>query len=552
MIPVMHRHTTAIRRAPFGVALLACSIAASCASDGPRQTGRAEPTPALAGPAPIARPAGAAVVFQGRPAVLGVNDLPADVVRALGDGEAAISAEGVTLLGARLGSASAVRNAATAWLGPALAIDVAPWTPETAQGGWSPLVMIEPGDDAPSTITFDGAPLALDWREPPEPPARAASSPPDAVLSAMLARLAMDPADAWRAVLVAERLGLAPPPAPSAMAPALAGAGEMLLLRWRAAIARLESIDASLAGSVLDSLTRTVRLGHAARTSAVAPAWSEDRAALGELLARLLDRSASDESVRTQAESWLSRRATFVAWVLNDGGAGTPAVIAAANLTGAPEAITATLPAGVDLQPAGAFESVALRPPRAPEGAERVESVRVSAGRSTVATTLSPVLRASPPGLTIGPLLPDQSLSVWLGEAPPLAEPAWAAAGVLQREPSGRWAIYLECAGDPAGGDDRVLIRWSALDGAQGAGTVAVRRSMSVEGAPPGFRVNDQGPRWTAYVPLPAQWEDVAIVAIGLERIDGRGVRTTWPRQPLPWDEMTARAPISLRAWDGR
>ena len=56
--------------------------------------------------------------------------------------------------------------------------------------------------------------------------------------------------------------------------------------------------------------------------------------------------------------------------------------------------------------------------------------------------------------------------------------------------------------------------------------------------------------RWTAFVDMPDDLlEPDGTLLLGAERIDPRGVRTTWPRPAFPWDDAPPRLRIDLSSW---
>lgn len=213
---------------------------------------------------------------------------------------------------------------------------------------------------------------------------------------------------------------------------------------------------------------------------------------------------------------------------------------------------------------------------------------------------------AFPPGCTIGPLRPDWTMRSWLVQASAAderadtgpwaareaAEPAWAAAGMIylgspsdlpismQGSDSGvaQWILYLECLrappGEPGAGESganpvvpngflrlwfgptgaplavyKVMPDGRIIDESPGsAGRDAPPRTS--EGSPISARVATEPSRWSCWVPLPRQAiERDGAMRIGVERIDGRGVRTAWPRPMFPWQYEPGRAAIDTRGW---
>ena len=58
--------------------------------------------------------------------------------------------------------------------------------------------------------------------------------------------------------------------------------------------------------------------------------------------------------------------------------------------------------------------------------------------------------------------------------------------------------------------------------------------------------------RWACWVPIPpSAVEDTERVFLGVEYFDARGVRSSWPRPSLPWQQEPGRLVIELGAWGG-
>src|SRR6185369_5690677 len=64
------------------------------------------------------------------------------------------------------------------------------------------------------------------------------------------------------------------------------------------------------------------------------------------------------------------------------------------------------------------------------------------------------------------------------------------------------------------------------------------------------IRVSRQADRWTAWIPIPkgAIGSD-GVLRFALERLDERGIRSSWPRAMLPWQREPGRAAVGTGAW---
>jgi hypothetical protein len=121
-----------------------------------------------------------------------------------------------------------------------------------------------------------------------------------------------------------------------------------------------------------------------------------------------------------------------------------------------------------------------------------------------------------------------------------VSPPTRTAAGLLRRSVEGDgWQVYVECrvASDADSAmSDVVRVRWGP-----GEGDTAEVRRPDVSDAPTD--------RWSALVPLnvPA---DAESVRLSVERIDPRGVRSTWPGPVIP-GEPAPLVTIRLDGWSG-
>lgn len=364
----------------------------------------------------------------------------------------------------------------------------------------------------------------------------------------MLREETRDPSRRWRVRLMLDRWRpdrlWADQPPRELESPALEALAAQHEWRWRAALAALGRAGPDTAADVLSRLTAVVL----SPDGVLLPAWPVDDASAVRLRATLLRADTDDEDRLNEAQAWLASLPPAVAWVIDDGVMVRPGArrvrTAVSELTGKRARVSVTpegAPAG-DSRMAEEHESVVVAT-EAPTGARDVEPLRVRAGTwdGRIAFRATP-LAVSPPGLTIGPLLPQWRLASWLAGTPGAADAPWTTAGLLHRSESGAWQVYIECRVPPDAqtlGGEIVRVYWGAEGSAERV--VEVKAPM---------RAEVEGDRWSATVPLPAQaFEADGRLQLSLERVDARGARTSWPRPMMPEEAEPARALIDLKSW---
>lgn len=444
------------------------------------------------------------------------------------------------------------------------------------------------GAHSAGAVWIDGKRLALSWIDAPREGAGSpfadapiiADTHTRAALRAALSSERESPLRRWRARLTMERFG-ATPGDDAFSDEALELMARQEEDRWRAALARLWRIDESLARSVLHALTSVA----AFEGGAPVPAWSADGAMLARLRTELLDAARSDRDVRLRAEGWLAAQTRAVAWIVDDAIATRHVAVGVASLRPEPVSASAEF-GGVDLRPLapGASAMLVVEASDVP-GANAID-VRIGDWRDTLYAMEQPI-PCAPPGTLMGPLLLEHTMQTWLNGAPPASltpSAEWATAALLQRRAGGDgWELLIECRTPPRAAPADVSGRDDALsDGADarpdaekrpdfvriwigpGGGTLAALRvdsrgfivdeaagaSDSAGARPIDVRIDHD--RWTALLTLPERFTaDGGLLLIGLERVDARGVRTTWPRPALPWQTAPGRVAVDLDAWRG-
>jgi len=435
-------------------------------------------------------------------------------------------------------------------------------------------------------VTLGGRTLALDPLALPKR-APAAWAPPFVhdtsaqPLAAALALEARGPLTRWRSRWVTRGLRAIADAeqAPDRFEdPLLEALADLTESRVAAAMARLESLDAGLAGRVARALTLT--LSFPARESV--PAWPIADRDIDLLLHDLLDRGTTDDRVLAGARAWLRAQPDGFSWVADDAGitdglAGTTlASVGIANLSEEARPAWITSPAReapeMTLCPpfSGMMVTAAAWSPDQPASASGAVTISLGQWRAQALLRAAP-LPVAPPGLIAGPFLHDWTLPALrtADERSLIPDPAWATAALLHRVPTGpadaggpaiertehAWALRLECwrPASDAAALDRVTV-WIGLTGAPLAAiTVSADGTVDASGrhAPAEASVATLTDRWTATIRLPPDAIDAdGVLRLGMARVDGRGVRSAWPRPLLPWSPAPGRLAIDTRAWD--
>lgn len=318
--------------------------------------------------------------------------------------------------------------------------------------------------------------------------------------------------------------------------------------RWQAALARLSAVDAALASRVAGSVARVVRID-----GLVAPAWSADLRRVEALLASLLAPDADAGALKLGAEAWLADEPDAVAWVIDDGGEDRPALIGVANLTDAPATASISASGAVELvvvEPCSATQIAIAQPGGSPSV---LAETRVGNAVFQLELVTQPI-PCAPPGVRMGPLLPQWTMPEWLGERSGGIDGGWATAALLQPRSGGGagWEVFLDCRAARAGEDS---VRLTLGPPADLDGEVRVSRSGKIEGTGvlSGVKgaVREESDRWTATLEIPEAAMARGVVTVGIERLDSRGFRSTWPRRVTPWQRHLPGGEIDLSAWGG-
>jgi hypothetical protein len=345
--------------------------------------------------------------------------------------------------------------------------------------------------------------------------------------------------------------------------PLLEALAQSTELRAAHTLARLARTDVDLASALARRLAAVVDFGAGVR----APAWPAGDRETDALFSDVLDPDATDAAAASKARAWLETQPKAAVWVIDDAGV-TDAVseaqlstIGLANLTDRP------VPAWVAVGPGATPDPVTLPPwnavraPSATDGGpgpgrgQGPELVRVRVDRSRHDAAVAPApIPVTPPGLRVGPLLADWTMPAWVaGQERVLAtDPAWATAALVQRDAEG-WTLLVESLSQPGvQGPDTVRV-WLGPRTAP-TGVIRVPREGSAVDelgrSPATATTGSADDRWWAQVRVPeSALDDGRVLRFAVERVDARGVRSTWPRPQLPWQEEPGRAAIDTRAW---
>jgi hypothetical protein len=359
--------------------------------------------------------------------------------------------------------------------------------------------------------------------------------------------------------------------------------------RWQVALARLWNADPTL------SLPVRLRLVGAIESSGgLLPAWTIHQPALNDLLGALLDPQSNDQRRAQHTRAWLDGFDDAIAWVVDDAGrqdgvtgaflptigvvnTSRRSVLAwarAADLSG-PTDLTPLMPGQVHMLRGQMLASDLERPASGP-------GVEVQVGNwAEYLPAVGVAIPASPPGFALGPFRSQWTLDAWraMDENRESAPPRDRATAVLLfrgpiadagassttavgpmpgRSTRQAWVLYIEArALDSEKGEDFVEL-WF---GPYGLATSVLRvysDGRLIDGQtgknPPGmgvevFRLTD---RWVARLALPATAiEPGQVVKMGVLRVDGCGVRSSWPRRLLPGQREPGRIAVRLDAWSG-
>lgn len=474
--------------------------------------------------------------------------------------------------------------------------------PNSSERRFLALVLTPPAEPQGRSLHLGARLVEVNWIDPPSQgdPDEAEASPtggsPDRWLTRTLLRESRNPLRRWRVRLVADRLartGEANLAAQLRAArfdePALEALARQKEDRWRAALDRLGQADATLAKRLRRALTALANFGDRR-----VPVWPLDASAMRTLRDDLLDPDLNDAERRSRARAWLKTLPRATAWVIDD--AGRRAGPSGAFMPTVGVAERAGRAARVWLDQGGA--RVGPRrwlPPYTVvwlvgvADTQHPQPMRVRIGQRQAPIEPAPrAAPARPPGASLGPLFADWTLASWTNHRPRRPDAEHTTAALLQPTPDGSsWRLYLECrtpnadpqatrTDQPPAPDEFVRIFLGPTDNPhallridpegfivdQTQSRASTSESddqtdeqnndeQSDDAEPRSLTIKRRSDRWSCVVPIPVDAIDPdGALRIAIQRVDERGVRTTWPRPMLPWRDEPGRAAIDLTAWD--
>ncbi len=462
-------------------------------------------------------------------------------------------------------------------------------------GSGTPYLLARLPADGGGTLKIAGRRINPSWHDPPPRygglPSRggrdAAGRAPDYVSRRLEVGRRPDrpdpdsPFEYWRWVLLAQRLGMAPPTPRSYPSQVQRLVAVHYADLWRLGLARLAADSPGVAAQCREWLTQTCRDGD--RPFAC---WAADPLRVSGLLLLLLDFKRPVRAVLEGALAWADTQELVLVWP----DVQTPhrVTVAIANPTYDPIVARLTwlevdqIPVAAQVEP-GVLKRVVLECPPAgdvpvggPDGFTRELVVEV-AGRRKRLTFRRPGLPAAPPGVDFPPLEGPLTLAALQSGRPRPVVPERMTFGHF-RKLNGRWEIFLECRrsapAEPQPGDRVLGSRAGHLDtrGIE-AVTLFVGAAAGVQAAPVILTVAERGPhrlfqgtddgtleihrrsagdRWYCRIVLPEFWAVArgGMIAIGLMRTHGDSDAVeTGPDQGVPWRRDPGAVVIDLTRW---
>ncbi len=339
---------------------------------------------------------------------------------------------------------------------------------------------------------------------------------------------------------------------------------------WQLALGELRRTNPDLARTLAARLWRTAHLGGGGEVAWAV--WPQSPAALNDLLEMLLDPTRTGDRRAAMVELWLEEQVRILSWMIDPFSGGRGATVGLVNLHDKAEI------AWLWEQRLGAATPTELAPGEmtrvelASDGLDATWEIRTSAWTMRVPVS-GGAIGLRPPGALLGPLLEDWTLESFEGRLSAASnetqvrallyrvpvvtgrEGDGATPGVLLRyEDRVRyvWRLHLEGRGD----DGSTVRVWL---GPQGSARHVLRCSsegwiaddLGGGGRQPVHAIRE-GDRWVMQIDLPAGASEAdGLLHIGLERVDARGVRSSWPAARLPWDNEPARMVFDANTWLG-
>jgi hypothetical protein len=393
-----------------------------------------------------------------------------------------------------------------------------------------------------------------------------------------------DPLAYWRWVLVAHREMVEPPPPPQGSAvevlAALHGAQS-----WSIGLDRLAKISPGVARECLELLGMTVMIDE----QEVA-AWVTDPTRLNDLLSLLLDTTIDDTAILRRTLQWCDVTQRVLTWFENPldistikwrlANAGASPSIATIVWSSPDDIALAVEVAGGD-SVVTEVDRPSMTVPSSLLGETRtLPSVTATVAIGPHAHFLqapAPVVTASPPGVTIGPLLPPMTLDEVRHRRRGTVATATSTV-VHLRKSHDRWELVATCRrpGEASVGGGTMPVVGLIPESVRGHEAISLMlRVTASDGTPKGpgivitipeigpVRGNDRGlavihrrsheGRWVTRIELPWQWipPDGDLLSLAVARTHGGSMATeTGPVSCFPWHLDPSPIHIDLSQWD--
>jgi hypothetical protein len=418
----------------------------------------------------------------------------------------------------------------------------------------TPYLVLRLPDDGRGHLMIDGTRILLHWADLPAampslrrltPSAR--DHPVDPYASSPL----QEPLESWRCELLAEMRGLAPPPLhrfedTTSWLIALAAAGP-----WRLAMHQLAAADLGVARRIAELLTGTARdSGHNIA------AWLSSGPPLDELLAIAISQAGEDDTVAARALRWCERQTSLLAWITADRGESVLLSMANPEQYAVLAEIAWAQPGELPLAsrvPAGRSTTTRIDPlPR-----QELAPLLLEVGQNHMTLSIDrSVLRVEPPGLMLGPLHPNLTLSDVRGAAKPPPAPVNRQTFAQFRRLMGHWEVMLECRWpapmDEAGAHHResVIIDLRVGDRVHVIEVTPLGLISSHQSETPAVHVSRLDHAWLCRVVLPDAWI-AERMSMALMRTHAHSPAfETWPTPCVPWRVAFDPTPMEITAWD--
>ena len=395
--------------------------------------------------------------------------------------------------------------------------------------------------------------------------------------------VAGDPFTWWRWTLLADRLGMQPPPPPfsSRIEELVARHVEQL---WRIGFARLARQSRGVASRCRDLLTDTSHDG-----TLEFAIWVTEHGAITQLLRVLLD-PEHEEQIDEHALAWADYQVTEIVWVEQAYGEDIDLAIATpgggARLVELIWHDRGDTPIGIRLEPGKTRRVVVDRPPLDiisnyyPEiDMNDIASLNIVIRNHVLTLPFGPgTIPVKPPGALLGPF--HASLTLAGGRSPaPIAVPDDRITYAQLRRFKDRWELFLECLRpDEAARALPLTGRIQSLDALRGTEAVTIMVGPPADSRVPArhilcipeqddpiiiagprdklpeVHVRSYADRWLARFVFPEGW-----LPSGDERLELALVRThgdnrdfeSAPNACVPWHMNPDKVHLDLSGWDG-